>query len=130
MALRAGYKGIKKKYADPINNGQGDPGGGGLSDWVMVGEPVVGTSEVLIPESAKEIIIVAEYNTGSFNVGASMIICVQPLSDDVIYFDFGAGSQDAFFVRYGITKERILLNTAKSNNVSVLANTVTRMYYR
>lgn len=29
MALRAGYKGIKKKYADPINNGQGGGGGGG-----------------------------------------------------------------------------------------------------
>lgn len=29
MALRAGYKGIKKKYADAINNGQGGGGGGG-----------------------------------------------------------------------------------------------------
>lgn len=30
MALRAGYKGIKKKYADAINNGQGGGGGGSL----------------------------------------------------------------------------------------------------
>lgn len=31
MALKAGYKGIKKKYADAINNGQGGGGGGGFT---------------------------------------------------------------------------------------------------
>ncbi len=31
MALRAGYKGIKKKYADEINRGEGGPSGGSFS---------------------------------------------------------------------------------------------------
>lgn len=99
--------------------------------WSMVGdEPTTGLVEVDIPASANEIMIVSTYNTGSFVVGATMVVNAEALTDDVIYFDFGAGSSDAFFVRYGITKEQILLNTAKSNTQNVAVNTQTKLYYR
>lgn len=99
--------------------------------WSMVGEsPTTGTVAIAIPANANEIMIVATYNTGSFVVGATMVVNVDALSSDVIYFDFGAGSSDAFFLRYGITDDEILLNTAKSNTQNVAASTQTRLYYR
>jgi len=37
MALRAGYKGIKKKYADEINRGEGGEGGGSYKETILWG---------------------------------------------------------------------------------------------
>ena len=103
----------------------------GVGDWQLVGSgAVTGINPVTIPEDAKELLIVGTYNNGTYTVGASMVINAASLGETVIYFDCGGGSSDALFLRYGITDEQTLINTAKSNNQNVAASLETTAYYR
>lgn len=105
----------------------------GVSSWIALSDtPTVGTSEITFPSgfNAEEILVVAKCSLTGYDVGASMVINLASLDSTTRYFDFGAGSSDAFFLRYGITDGSITLNTAKANNQSVAANVSTMVYYR
>lgn len=105
----------------------------GAGEWTALEEqPTTGTTEITFPSGfeASEIMLVGKCDLGTYKVAATMVVNMDSLESGVYYYDFGAASVDAFFLRYGITNASIQLNTAKANNQSVASSVSTMVYYR
>lgn len=84
MALRAGYKGIKKKYADAINSGQGGSGGGNFERTeIYTAQERQSTAELSGSINDYDYIELLLYNsaTNDIQISPAVLIPVSSLSE-------------------------------------------------
>lgn len=116
-------------YDDTLEELGGVPEPVDIDDWIKVGE-VTGTTAISIPSTAKEILLIGTYET-SYTVSAvlTLPLIANLLSSTARYFDTGGGSA-GLFIRWGITDDQIVLNTANHNNSSIISSLKTALYYK